>query len=188
MNRLIVITGCSGGGKSTLITELESQGYYTVPEPGRAIVKEQLVIGGDLTPWQRPIDFCAAIIKRSVADYHAMNDILSSQNDHYCFFDRCFLDAISYFQTLARPDAHQYDDLSSTLRFNPLVFMIPPWPEIYCQDTERKHTLSEAMVEYRRLIAFYPNQGYQVLEVPKVSVKERAAFIVAKIKALENGP
>ncbi|WP_410012764.1 AAA family ATPase [Sodalis sp. C49] len=35
MNRLIVISGCSGGGKSTLLAELKRRGYTVVEEPGR---------------------------------------------------------------------------------------------------------------------------------------------------------
>jgi tRNA(Arg) A34 adenosine deaminase TadA len=30
-----IITGCSGGGKSTLLSELEKRGYRVFPEPGR---------------------------------------------------------------------------------------------------------------------------------------------------------
>ena len=43
----VVISGCSGGGKSTLLAELGARGYAVFEEPGRAIVKEQLVSGGD---------------------------------------------------------------------------------------------------------------------------------------------
>ena len=42
----IVISGCSGRGKSTLISELAALGYSYVAEPGRKIVKEQYAIGG----------------------------------------------------------------------------------------------------------------------------------------------
>lgn len=34
-NRLVVISGYSGGGKSTLLSELNKQGYHVVPEVGR---------------------------------------------------------------------------------------------------------------------------------------------------------
>lgn len=186
MKQLVVITGCSSGGKSTLIAELKTRGYWTVPEPGRIIVKEALASGSDLTPWQRPIDFCAAIIQRGIADYQEKQALCASQESQYCFFDRCFLDAVCYFQTLTRPDAHQYNHLVSSMRFCPLVFMVPPWPDIYCQDEERKHSLTEAMVEHERLMAFYPQYGYQVVEVPKASVAERIDFILVKLKTTEK--
>ena len=47
MNKLIVISGCSSGGKSTLLEELKNNGYAVIPEVGREIVKEQLLSLGN---------------------------------------------------------------------------------------------------------------------------------------------
>jgi predicted ATPase len=41
-DRFVVISGCSGGGKSTLLAELVGRGYAAVEEPGRRIVEEEL--------------------------------------------------------------------------------------------------------------------------------------------------
>jgi predicted ATPase len=46
VDRFVVISGCSGGGKSTLIAEFGRRGYAIVEEPGRRIVKEELANGG----------------------------------------------------------------------------------------------------------------------------------------------
>lgn len=70
MNKLIVISGCSGGGKSSLLSALSDSGYYTIPEVGRQIVKEQLDIKDSITPWDNPTAFCEMIITRSVVAYH----------------------------------------------------------------------------------------------------------------------
>jgi predicted ATPase len=53
-NKLIIISGCSGGGKSTLLSELTSIGYSVIPEIGREIVKEQVRTNGIITPWDNP--------------------------------------------------------------------------------------------------------------------------------------
>jgi predicted ATPase len=50
-NNYVIISGCSGGGKSTILSELVNRGYSVVLEPGRQIVKEQTAIGGDALPW-----------------------------------------------------------------------------------------------------------------------------------------
>jgi predicted ATPase len=42
VERFVVISGCSGGGKSTLIAELGPRGHAVVGEPGQRIVKEEL--------------------------------------------------------------------------------------------------------------------------------------------------
>ena len=44
-NKLVVVSGCSGGGKSTLLTEMARRGDTVMPEPGRQIVNEELAIG-----------------------------------------------------------------------------------------------------------------------------------------------
>ena len=47
----VIISGCSGGGKSTLLSEkLVRRGYFVVLEPGRQIVKEQHAIDGEGLP------------------------------------------------------------------------------------------------------------------------------------------
>ena len=37
----VVISGCSGGGKSTLLAELARRGYAVVEEPGRRIIVDE---------------------------------------------------------------------------------------------------------------------------------------------------
>ncbi len=48
--QFVVLSGCSGGGKSSLLAELGRRGFATYEEPGRQVVKEQLLIGGDALP------------------------------------------------------------------------------------------------------------------------------------------
>ena len=180
MNKLIVISGCSGGGKSSLLTALNDSGYYTIPEVGRQIVKEQLDIKGSITPWDNPTAFCEMIITRSVVAYHQAQAIENSK-ENLVFFDRSFLDGVSYYQTLKIPDSGKYDHYIDELRYYPAVFMTPPWPEIFCNDDERKHSFEDAVIEYNRLLGFYAFCGYKILEIPKNSVQERLQFVISNI-------
>ncbi len=52
-DKLVVISGCSGGGKSTLLAELARRGHAVVEEPGRRIVAQELARGGPALPWGR---------------------------------------------------------------------------------------------------------------------------------------
>ncbi len=49
--RRIVLTGGPGSGKSTLIEVLHRRGYPHSQEAGRAIIQEQVSIGGNALPW-----------------------------------------------------------------------------------------------------------------------------------------
>jgi hypothetical protein len=51
-------------------------------------------------------------------------------------------------------------------------------PEIYVSDSERRHGLDAAVAEYQRLLDLYPSLGYEVTILPKVSVPERADFVL----------
>ena len=68
-------------------------------------------------------------------------------------------------------------------KYNQLVFLVPPWKEIFTSDTERKHSFESAKNEFDELLIKYKDFGYETVLVPKVSVKERADFILEKLEA-----
>ena len=176
MNKIIVISGCSGGGKSTLLAELESLGYSVSPEVGRQIVKEQLAINGSITPWQNPLQFCEELIVRSIQAYEQSIN-LKNVKDGLVFHDRSIIDGLSYFYTLKYNETEKYADLIRKYPLYPIVFMTPPWLEIYVQDAERQHSFSDAVNEYNRLIEIYANCGYQIKIIHKGTIEERLLFI-----------
>jgi Predicted ATPase len=179
-SKLIVISGCSGGGKSVLISELRSMGYSTVSEVGREIVKEHLETGGDCVPWQNPKAFCELLISRSISAYKQAKDLRAVQSQ-IIFFDRSFLEGISYYQSLNVEDARKYDHFIDKLRYDSPIFMAPPWKEIYCEDEERKHSFEEAVKEYERLLTFYPRCGYSIVELPKTRVNARIELLLSTL-------
>lgn len=181
-NKLVVISGCSSGGKSTLLSELSDHGYTVMPEVGRELVKEQLALNSDALPWKEPTLFCEILVEKSIERYREATR-LKLVKDNVIFFDRCFLEGISYFQTI---NIHKYDHIVSELRYYPVIFMTPPWEEIYCEDTERKNSFKNAVEEYDRLLQRYINYRYKLIILPKVSVKERYQFIIDKIIGFDS--
>ena len=69
--KFVLITGCSGGGKSTLLAELHARGWPVVEEPGRRIVKHELETGGRALPWVDPVAFLHRAIEMALADRQA---------------------------------------------------------------------------------------------------------------------
>jgi predicted ATPase len=63
-------------------------------------------------------------------------------------------------------------------RFNAKVFLVPPWPEIFANDSERKHSFDEALAQYKTLPRTYERFGYAPVIVPKAPVDARADFIL----------
>lgn len=179
-NRLIVISGCSGGGKSTLITELSAMGYAVVHEVATKIVSEQKAINGDITPWQNPTAFCKLLIARSIKDFHRAKSMANALEETI-FFDRSFLEGIRYYKMLNSTDSHRYDYLIDDLRYFNTVYIAPPWQEIFCQNDDRRHSFKKSVDDYDRVLSFYLKCGYQTLELPKVDVEARIQFMLSSI-------
>jgi predicted ATPase len=171
MDRFVVISGCSGGGKSTLLAELGRRGHDVVEEPGRRIVKQELESGGQALPWVDGAAFARRAIALALADRAA-----AEAGPGWVFFDRGLVDAASALQQMTGEPA--LEALARPHPYHRRVFLTPPWPEIYGTDPERRHGLDAAIAEYERLQQDYPALGYEVLVLPKASVAERADFVL----------
>ena len=68
--------------------------------------------------------------------------------------------------------------LADTWRYNDHVFILPPWKEIYRTDAERKQDWNEAVFTYNKMIQTYRSFQYNLVEVPKNSIEQRANFIL----------
>lgn len=174
MTRFFIISGCSGGGKSTLLTELARRGFATVEEPGRRVVREELAAGGTALPWRDAVAFARRITALAQADYRAASALPGP-----VFFDRGLIDAAVALDHLTGEAVLDY--LAPRFRYNRRVFLAPPWPALFAADAERRHGLDAAIAEYDRLAAAYPALGYEVILLPRTSVAERAAFILERI-------
>ena len=170
MERFVVISGCSGGGKSTLLAELGRRGHAIVEEPGRRIVKEELREGGFALPWKDGSAFARRAIAMALEDR-----TLAASLTGWVFFDRGLVDAAAALQHLTGEPA--LAALAQEHRYHQTVFLTPPWPEIYINDPERRHDLEAAEDEYSRLLEVYPSLGNTVAILPKVGVSQRADFI-----------
>jgi predicted ATPase len=171
MNRFVVISGCSGGGKSSLIAELGRRGYSIVEEPGRRIVREEIDCGGSALPWEDAASFLRRVLAMSLADR-----VSASMQEGWVFFDKGLVDAAAGLQHLTGEKA--LASLGHTHRYHQRVFLAPPWPEIYRTDPERRHGFDAAMAEYSRLLEIYPSLDYEVSILPKIGLTERADFVL----------
>jgi len=95
VNQFVVISGCSGGGKSTLLAELGRRGHTIIEEPGRRIVMEEMNNGGSALPWVDMAAFAHRAITTALAD---RSSALASSG--WIFFDRSLIDAAIALQHL----------------------------------------------------------------------------------------
>jgi len=181
MQTQVVISGCSGGGKSSLLGELQRRGYATVVEPGRRIIAEQTRQGGNALPWSDMAAFLREALHVAEIDLKTI-----AWNAGPIFFDRGLIDAAAALQRLF--DVPLSQSLGESRPYGRLVFLAPPWPEIYCADEDRRHEFYEAEAEYHHLDRTYRALGYQVRLLPKASVADRADFVLEALADAINQP
>lgn len=137
MNRSVLISGCSGGGKSTLLAELGARGHAVVEEPGRRIVKQELEGDGAALPWVDMAAFARRAIERAMADHTT-----AREQTGWTFFDRGLIDAAAALQHLTGEPI--LEKLGAAHRYHPRIFITPPWPK------STRPTPSGAMASTRR--------------------------------------
>lgn len=175
-DNFVVITGGPGSGKSTLVEALAKLGVPHMPEAGRAIIQDQMAIGGSALPWadrQAFADLMLGWEMRSHREAHAMSGTV--------IFDRGVPDIVGYLTLCDLPVPSYVARAAATLRYHRRVFIAPPWPEIFTQDPERKQTLEEAEATYHKLVAAYSDLAYELVPLPRTSPEARARFLLDKL-------
>ncbi|MEG3147264.1 AAA family ATPase [Sphingomonas sp. RT2P30] len=173
-DRHVALSGCSGGGKSSLIAELARRGHCAVEEPGRRIVAQELAKGGSALPWIDPDAFARRAFALASEDRDA-----TRANPGFTFFDRGLVDAAVALEHGA--GIAMAATLTGTPRYHGTVFLAPPWREIYAVEAARRHDFAAAEAEYHRLSAAWPALGYHVVMLPLTSIAARADFVLATL-------
>ena len=136
-----------------------------------------MATGGNALPWADRAAFAAAMLERDIAAHAAAGSAGGP-----LFFDRGLPDIAGYRALVGLPFCHATDAACRTRRYHRRVFIAPPWPEIYATDAERKQSPAEAERTYRSMAASYPAYGYELIELPRASVAERVAFVLAHLR------
>ncbi len=98
VDRLFVVTGGPGSGKSTLIAALAGHGIRSMPEAGRAIIQDQVAIGGEALPWSDRRAFAELMLSWEIRSYRAALRI-----DGPVIFDRGVPDVAAYLRLSELP-------------------------------------------------------------------------------------
>jgi len=172
-DRFFVLTGGPGSGKSTVIGALRRSGYAGCPEAGRAVIQEQMAAGGRALPWDDRLLFAEMMLRRDEESYRAAEKLVGR-----VYFDRGVVDVVGYLRLVGLPVPKHMEQSVESYRYNRMVFVAPPWPEIYGRDNERKQDFAEAVRTYETMVTTYADYGYQVVEIPRDSIESRMRFVL----------
>ncbi|WP_435107893.1 AAA family ATPase [Nocardiopsis synnemataformans] len=173
MDRLVVVTGGPGSGKTTLIDHLASLGYARTPEAGRAVIRDQREIGGRGLAWRDDALFAELMLSWEMRSHREASSLPGP-----VFCDRGVPDLVGYLRLRGLPVPGHVTEAARRFRYHRRVFVAPPWPEIFTGDTERHQSQEEAERTHRAMTEAYPACGYELVELPRVPVAERARFVL----------
>ena len=159
-----------------MLAALANRGFAASQEAGRSIIRQQLAQGGDALPWADKAAYAEAMFSREVASFGKY-----AKSYAPIFFDRGLPDVIGYLKLCGLAVPKAMDEHARRWRYSQLVFMAPPWREIYCHDNERRQQWDEATATYEVMLKTYTDYGYQTIDLPLVSVEKRVEFILQHI-------
>ncbi len=177
INRRFIITGGPGAGKTTVLEALAQRGYHYVPEVARTLIRQRLAAG--LSPRPPIIQFGYEILHRDITQYHE-----TPVQDRPVFFDRGIIDALGLLAQENGLSSSQIAAYIQNYPYNKVVFVMPPWEEIYTTDAERDQTFAEAIQVFETLRNWYAAWQYETVEVPCVEVEKRVAFILRTVETV----
>lgn len=171
-DRLHVLTGGPGSGKSTLIAALAAAGVATSAEVGRQVIREQVAAGGAALPWADELAFAEAMWPRELAAHAA-----ALASGATVVLDRGVPDVVGFLHVSGLPVPPPIDAAARTTRYNPRVFIAPFWADIYTPDEERRQPAAVAAATHDVMVATYRAYDYTLVELPRASVAARVAFV-----------
>ncbi len=173
----VLLIGAPSTGKTSVLNELKKQGYVCFEEISRQVTQEARDEGIEHLFRQEPILFSEKLLDCRIQQF------LSAKNSDnpMAFIDRGLPDITAYLDMVNTDYSKKFTDANHKYKYD-IVFWFPIWENIYKSDNERYEDIKLAQNIQDYLLKSYKSLGYKLIEVPKLSVKKRVAFILSELK------
>lgn len=168
-----LLIGGPGTGKSSTLNYLSDLGYYCLPEIAREITLAAKEKGVDQLYLTDPLAFSKALLDGRIQQFKKAGEV----NENVVYLDRGIPDVSAYLNYSNQFYPDKFNKMNTKYTYDK-VFHFPIWDEIFINDNERYENLDEAKKIDDYLQKTYLDLGYQLINVPKLSIKQRANFII----------
>lgn len=173
-NHFFILSGGPGVGKTTTLNALQKDGWRCIREAARSIIRIQQSRNGKALPWKNKERYKSLMLHHSIRDYEKA----SESKQRITFFDRGIPDTLAYARLEGLAISEDLRFSSRRYRYNTMVFIFPPWRDIYCTDKERKQSFEEVIITHETMVQTYKECGYDPVIVPKTTIPKRRDFIL----------
>ena len=173
---IIVIIGGPGTGKTTIIDELMSLGYCCYPEISREVTAEAKKQGIEQLFLENPLLFSELLLEGRKKQFKRAQE----EPHDYVFIDRGIPDVLAYMHYIGDSYPAFFDAACREHQYS-RIFILPPWEEIYVSDEKRYENYEQAKLIYSHLAETYRTYGYELIEVPRGTVRQRIDFILGNL-------
>ena len=166
MYKKILITGGPGTGKTELIKGLEKMGYICEHEIVRKLTEEGQKKGIDQLFLKDPIKFSNKLMTLRLKQFK------TSTKKSHVFFDRGVHEIVAYLNFLEIEFDQFLFNKSKKVAYDH-VFILPPWKEIYKNDSARYESFEDSVKIYEEISNIYKILKVDLKVLEKTSVKNR---------------
>jgi predicted ATPase len=166
---LHIVTGAPGSGKTVVLAALGPR-FHLVPEPAREVLAKARAADDTAMHDRDWGAFVSQLLQRSIEKHRAAQSV-----EEPVVFDRGVPDCVAYAVTL-NVDPGPSRAAADVYRYHPEALIMPPWEDIYTTDDERTMSFGDTIAFHEALVDAYAGAGYTLVEVPRDSPEQRAAF------------
>ncbi len=172
----VVITGGPGTGKTSIIESLEKMNFNVFNEYSREVTKKYKNNDSEQYFLSNPTNFSNILMDKRKKQFEEGS---KSTNDYF-FYDRGIPDILAYLNF--KKIEYKSSMMKEILKFNyDTIFIAEPWKAIYTNDSERYETYDELLEIDFHIKKIYEQLGYNIIILPKKSVKDRVTFILENL-------